>query len=81
MALERLSALAVVVRNKEGRSGGRPQEERWGRTPAGRILEAGEAGTRVLLESGLGARGGRAGPRPARDSLRIWRPAQPFPES
>ena len=48
----------MVVRNKEGRSGGRPQEERWGRTPAGGILEAGEAGTGVLLESGLGARGG-----------------------
>lgn len=38
----------------------------------------------MLLESGQGAPGGRAGPRPprpARDSQRDWRPAQPFATS
>lgn len=82
MALWGLSA--TVVWNKGGRSRGRPQEEWRGKTPVGAIKEAGEAGTRVLPESGLGARGSMPGPRPlrpARDSPRIWQPAQPFPAS
>lgn len=77
MALERLSALAVVVWSKERRGGGRPQEEGGEGHPRGNS-GGGRGWNWVLLESGLGARGGRAGPTRARFAPHIWRPVRPF---
>ena len=54
--------------NKEGRSGGRPQEERWGRTPAGGILEAGEAELGCSWRAGWAP--GEAGLVPAPRAIR-----------
>lgn len=60
LALERLSALAVVAWNKERRSGGRPPRRRWGRDTRGEFWR------QARLE--LGCSGERAG-RPGRQGL------------
>lgn len=73
----------LLCGTKRAGAEGAPRRKGGKRHPRARFRRR-EPGIRVLLESGPGAPGGRAGPRlprPARNSLRGWRPAQTFPAS